>query len=172
MTDTRWDRAAAEHRAALRHFSERAGSLDPALWTEPRAEGKWSPAQIAEHLVLGYEALLRELAGEGAMRMPLPLWRSTLLRWVLLPHILYHRTLPLRARSPREMRPSDSPADRGEALRRLAEVTERFERALETAYRAGGGGITHPYFGRVRPVRGLRFLAVHVEHHTRQLPGG
>jgi hypothetical protein len=170
--DPRWDEVVDEHRAALAAFLDAAESLTEAAWREPWAPGKWTRAQIAEHLALAYEAALRELATGETMRVRMPAWRRNLLRWVLLPHILFHRSFPLRAVSPREIRPQEPARSRPEELRRLRELGERFERELDAGRRAGGGGISHPYFGRVGPVRGMRFMAVHIEHHTRQLAAG
>jgi len=170
--DPRWDEAADEHRTALAAFLDAAESLSDERWSEPWVPGKWTRAQIAEHLALAYEAALRELATGEAMRARVPRWRQTLLRWVVLPHILFHRSFPLRAVSPREIRPPESTRSRREQLRRLRDLGERFEREVDAARRKGGGGISHPYFGRVGPVKGMRFMAVHIEHHTRQVATG
>jgi uncharacterized damage-inducible protein DinB len=167
--DTRWRGAVQEHRAALLRFLETANRLDADAWARPRAPGKWSPAQVAEHLALGYLALLRELTEGVPMRYRAPRWMRAVLRWVLLPHALFHRSLPVRAVAPREMRPSDTHPGRGEVLPRLREAAERFERALDDARGGGETRLTHPYFGTLTPVRMLRFAAVHLEHHRRQL---
>lgn len=167
--ERKWRAAAEEHRAALRAFVETAEAVDEARWTHPLAAGKWSPAQVAEHCALVYEALLRELEGGAPMRMRVtPAWR-TVLRWVLLPHVLFHRSFPVRAVAPREARPPEGHPERGEVLERLRERGERFERELDAARRGGGGRLTHPYFGTLPPTPALRFAAVHLEHHRRQL---
>ncbi|HSU14707.1 DinB family protein [Longimicrobium sp.] len=170
--DPRWDEAVDEHRAALAAFLNAAEAATDEAWSAPWAPGKWTRAQIAEHLALAYEAALHEIRTGEAMRPRLPPWRQKLLRWVLLPHILFHRTFPLRAVSPREIRPPEATRPRREQLRRLRELGERFEVELDVARRGGGGGISHPYFGRVGPVKGMRFVAVHIEHHTRQIAKG
>lgn len=167
--DPRWEAAADEHRIALATFLEAAERVPDDAWAQPRAPEKWSPAQVAEHMSLVYEALLRELAGEGAMAMRLPPLRQKVLRWVLLPHILFHRSFPLRARAPRETRPGDAHPDRATVLARLRDGAERFEHDLNRARGNGGVHLTHPYFGCVEPVKTLRFCAVHLEHHRRQL---
>ncbi|HYW07638.1 MAG TPA: DinB family protein [Longimicrobium sp.] len=86
-----------------------------------------------------------------------------------LPHILFHRSLPLRAPAPRETRPKEARAPRAEALAALRHLGEEFERELDSARRAGSPGITHPYFGRVEPIKALRFVGIHMEHHRRQV---
>ncbi len=165
-----WKRAVEEHRDAVRRFVATAEGLGADAWVRPRAPGKWSPAQTAEHLVLAYEAVLRELAGGGGVRPRVTGWRQRVLRWVLLPHILFHRSFPLRAVSPREIRPPEVHSDRGALLARMRELAARTERELDTA-RATGARATHPYFGALPAVPALRFMAVHVEHHLRQISG-
>jgi hypothetical protein len=88
----------------------------------------------------------------------------------VLPHILFHRKFPVRASAPREIRPADDIPPRDAILRRLRTRAEEFEDELDRTRRAGGGHLTHPYFGRVGPIKVLRFCAVHTEHHQRQLP--
>ncbi|HEX2190762.1 MAG TPA: DinB family protein, partial [Longimicrobiaceae bacterium] len=130
----------------MRRFTAAAEGLDEAAWTRPRAPGQWSPAQVAEHLALSYEALLRELGGGPGLRPRVAGLRQRLLRWVLLPHVLFHRTLPVRVRAPRELRPADTPPDRAAVLSRMRAAAERLERGLD-AGRATGARVTHPYFG-------------------------
>ena len=168
--DARWRRALEEHRAALRSLVAGIESAGERLWAEPRADGAWTPAQLAEHLALTYEVAIREMREGTALRLRTGRAMRTLLRWVLLPHILFHRTLPVRARSPREARPeSATPISRGEIVFRLRERAEEFERAVVRAHETRTGGLTHPYFGWLPPLRALRFVTVHLEHHTRQL---
>ena len=166
--DARWRRAVEEHRDAVRRFVATAEGLGADAWTRPRASGKWSPAQTAEHLVLAYEAALRELSGAPGIRPLVTGLRRVVLRRVLLPHILFHRSFPLRAASPREIRPPAVHADRAAVLARMRELAVQAERELEAA-RSTGARVTHPYFGPLDALTSLRFLAVHLEHHLRQL---
>jgi len=170
--DTRWDEAVDEHRTALAAFLDSAELLREDAWSQPWGPGKWTRAQIAEHLALSYEAGIREVTSGEAMTVRVPPFRLKLLRLVLLPHILFHRSIPLRARSPRELRPGEVTTPRPELLRRLRALAERFENEMERAYHSGGGGLTHPYFGKLDAVKGMRFMAIHVEHHTRQIARG
>lgn len=167
--DPRWDEAVDEHRAALAAFLDVAEQLGDEAWDAPWAPGKWTRAQIAEHLALAYQALLHELATGEGMRPRLPPFRQKLLRWIVLPHVLFHRSFPVRVASPRETRPPEVTMPRPQLLARLRDLGERFEHELDLARRAGGGSLTHPYFGRVGPVKAMRFIAVHIEHHTRQV---
>jgi DinB superfamily len=169
--DSRWQAALDEHRVALAAFHDAAERVPASAWQTPRAPGKWSPAQIAEHLALAYEAMLGELRGGPAMKPRAKPWQQTVFRWVVLPHVLFHRSIP-RASSPREMRPPETGPDRAAVLHRLAQRADEMERELDRARRAGGGYLTHPYFGPVPPLKLLRFAGVHLDHHRKQLGVG
>ena len=167
--ESRWRAALAEHRASIESYAAAVRSLDDAAWTRPWAEGKWTPAQVTEHLTLGYRAFLREVRGEGGMKMKVFGLRLRLLRWFLLPHILFHRSFPAGAVSPREIRPVEGSPDRDAALAELLATAAEAEREIEAARDRPGAVLTHPYFGGIPLARGLKFAAVHVEHHTRQV---
>jgi len=167
--DPRWDEAVEEHRAALAAFLDVAEQLKEDAWGSPWGPGKWTRAQVAEHLALTYEIAIRELTTGEGLRVRVTGVRQRLLRWILMPHILFHRSLPVRVTAPREARPPEVTAPRGAILRRLRELGVRWEMEMERAIGAGGGGLTHPYFGTIPPVKAMRFMAVHIEHHTRQV---
>jgi hypothetical protein len=167
--DPRWDDAVEEHRAALAAFLDVAELLAEDAWNAPWAPGKWTRAQIAEHLSLIYEIAIQELATGQGLRVRVTGLRQRLLRWIVMPHILFHRSLPIRMVAPREVRPPEATAPRAVVLRRLRELGVRWEREMERAMDAGGGGLTHPYFGTIPPVKATRLMAVHIEHHTRQI---
>ena len=89
----------------------------------------------------------------------------------MLPHMLFHRTFPRGARAPREVRPEDAPAPPARAGAGGAALcwASEFEREAARARAGGRKHVTHPYFGQIDLRRGMRFAAVHIEHHTRQL---
>lgn len=163
-----WTRAQRDHREALGALLDTIASVEPDAWRRPLASGKWSPAQIAEHLALVYEKGSGDLTGVGAVQPRVPLWQQRLLRWFLLPHILFHESVPLRASSPREVRPSERGLPQRGAADRLIALAGRFEADLEEASRLGRS-LRHPYFGPISPLQALRFCAVHLEHHRRQM---
>lgn len=169
--DARWHAAVEEHQVALAAYLEAAGRLSDAAWNSPWTAGKWTPAQITEHLVMTYRAFIGEVTGGPAMKLKLTPFRRRLLRTLMLPHMLFHRTFPRRAPAPREVRPpEDTPLPaREQALERMRELGERFEREASRARASGFTHVTHPYFGQIDLRRGMRLCAVHIEHHTRQL---
>ncbi len=169
LRDTRWDAAVEEHHESLAAYLEAAGKLTEEAWTRPWSPGKWTPAEITEHLALLYEALLRELrTGEG-IRIRVHGWRQKMLRTIVLPHILFHRSIPLRVRGPREVCPGAPRAPREALLHVLRELGERCEAELDRARLAGAGHLTHPFFGRLEPVKAMRFIAAHMDHHRAQV---
>ena len=161
----RWERAVREHRAALSAFLRTAAGVPVEAWERPLGEGKWTPAEVTEHLALSYDAVLRERSGGGAMAPRVSSARQTVLRWLLLPHMLFHRTMP-RVRAPREVRPAPTGLGREEALERLRRAGEQAEEAYRTAPDAR---LTHPYFGSLDRSRGFRLIALHIDHHQGQL---
>lgn len=161
--------ALAEHRAALDAYAARAGRVPPEDWERPCTPGKWSPAEITEHLRLALEKLREELEGKPAMRIVLPAWKTFLLRRTILRRILRTRRFPRNAPAPREIRPASPGLPRDTALKRLVDEADRFE----TASRAGtarGRRLTHPYFGTIPLARFHRLLATHARHHGEQIP--
>ncbi|HET7275797.1 MAG TPA: DinB family protein [Longimicrobiaceae bacterium] len=171
--DAAWIRGVGEHREALAAYLDAAGAIRESGWSRPVADGKWSPAQITEHLTLAYQAIQQELAGGPPMALRVTGWRQTAFRQFLLPHILFHRRIPIRARSPRELRPAetDSLAPRDAALERLRVLGTSTEQEVQRAGDNPDRCITHPYFGAIPLLRALRLCAVHVDHHRRQLDG-
>src|SRR5680860_1007207 len=151
VPDASWARALQEHREALATFLESAASVDMPRWMRPVAPDKWTPGQITEHLSLAYEAVLTELAGGPSLAPRVTGWRRRILRTLIFPHILFHRSFPLRAISPREIRPPapESLQGRDGALHRLRELGTAVERDIEAARTMGTTSLTHPYFGDI-----------------------
>ncbi|MGH7662686.1 MAG: DinB family protein [Gemmatimonadaceae bacterium] len=164
-----WEVARGSHAAAVSEFVSAATALPENAWHAPRAEGKWSPAQITEHLSLAFAAALSELDGGRGVRMRGSRLRRLLLRRLLLPRLLTGATFPAGVRSPSEARPGDVTASRREGLDRMTLLARRFE---EQASRSSGRDamrVTHPYFGALPALQGLRFSAAHIRHHKAQL---
>lgn len=169
QSERRLEKALDEHRAALQRFVSLVTELGDERWSRPWAEGKWTVAEVTEHLVLFYEAALRDLEGGAGVRLMVGGPMSHLLRWFILPHILFHRSLPRRVRAPREVRPTGRGLSRQAMLEALSEGARRFEEAVPPAQRDPRRTLSHPYFGRIRPLHFLRIASLHLDHHRRQL---
>jgi DinB superfamily len=164
-------RAAGDHRRAVGECAATIRAIPLGQWTVARAEGKWTPAQIAEHLRIAYEPVLSELAGGNGFAVRLPAWRRRVLRWTVLPFILRGR-FPKGAPAPREVRPEGFSASPEEAGRRLTERSEEFLARLAEAAGKGSVRLTHPYFGKLSGLEVVTLLSSHARHHRKQLPAG
>ena len=70
----------ADHRAAVREYTDRAKAVSSSQWFTPRAEGKWTPAEETRHLILAYEALARDLLEGKTLRLRGTPWKRRLWR--------------------------------------------------------------------------------------------
>jgi DinB family protein len=169
MDDTRWHQASCDHDAAVESFVAACAAIPAERWELPRAEGKWSPAQIAEHLRLTYATLRGELAGRGGFRVRVSRWRRLVLRLTVLRKILRQRAFPAGAPATREVRPGAGPFDRDATLAALRDEAAGLERELAAGRGLAATSVTHPFFGRLTPVQGLELCVAHTCHHRSHL---
>jgi hypothetical protein len=168
----RLESASRAHRESVGACSATIRAVPLAQWTSARAPGKWTAAEIAEHLRIAYDPLLSELAGEAGFAMRLPWWKRRLVRWRFLPAILEGR-FPKGAPAPKEIRPSGHSATPEEAAGRLTRAADEFLSRIARAEtgRARRVRLTHPYFGGLTIPQTLRLLTSHARHHQAQFPG-
>ena len=162
----------ADNRAAIDEFIAAARALDASRWAAPRADGAWSPAQIAEHLAIVYE--YNRTVATGDAPSPIP-W---LLRPVLQPvarHFIVDSTLKAgrftrKGRAPGFFRPSADPPPPATVLARLAAAVGAFEAALRSRHPESRQTLAHPIFGTLPTADWIRLQAIHARHHRAQLP--
>ncbi len=164
------EEALSEHRSSVEIFLAVAEAVPESEWARPVAPGKWSPGQISEHLALSLEAVAREIRGEAPMRSRLSWWKRFWARRRYLPGMLEKKRFPSGARAPRETRPADSAAPRGEALARLRAANDGIERIYAGDPGAAGRRLRHPYFGALRAPDFFGVISLHARHHAGQLP--
>jgi len=90
--------------------------------------------------------------------------RATVLRW-----IFSKRALPRGAKSLNEVKPErvvDSPP---EAMVRMNRLAQEFENQVAEQHADPQSKLTHHIFGEIDPLRAIDFLAIHIEHHHRQI---
>jgi len=157
----------ADHDAAATEFLELAASVSPDDWHVPRAPGKWTPAQETKHLILGYEAFVRDLRGEGRLRVRGRWWQRRLWRWVVLTRIFARGEMVRTAPAPREVRPAERPGDKEALLADFRRAVSTFRTTIvETQRTSPRRCVTHPYFDALTLSQLLRLCAIHTRHHA------
>src|SRR5215212_598738 len=101
-----WSEVRELHERAAGAAVAAAQRIPPERWAVPIAEGKWTPAEIVEHLTLTYDVFLKQLRGDGGMKIRTAMWMRLVLRAFMMPGILRGKGFPKGARAPREVRPS------------------------------------------------------------------
>jgi hypothetical protein len=160
-----------DHRAAVDAFLAAARGIPPSRWAQPRAPGKWSPAQVTEHVTRAYEVNRGVLHGSWPGRSA-PRFLRPVIRTMLLNTVLRRGRFGKGGKSPGPFRPGDAPAAQEPLTARLQAAAERFETELAARVRSGESAVEHPFFGRLRLVDYLRLNEIHTNHHRGQLSGG
>jgi hypothetical protein len=170
--DPKLRHAIALHEGAVAQFAEaaRAVARRGAVWDSPRAEGKWSPAQITLHIIMAFDAVAGELDGGPGMQLRTRPWMHILLRHTVVRRMLRGGRLPTGARAPRETRPPVPMEDAETLIARFEDAAASLNRRLIAAAAAAPGRrLSHPYFGQMPLHEITTVSARHVEHHLRQL---
>lgn len=168
MTD--WPRLFDDHDASVQAFVTCAARIPRDRWNAPRAPGKWSPAQEAEHLRLAY-ILFAKAFRDGYRARPMVSRRSaTFLRWSVIPAMRMLGWFPSGARSPHDARPAPSPGRQDLLIAQLKTEATAFENVVRTLVhedpdRAG----YHPYFGDIRLRDIVTLASGHTRHHLAHL---
>jgi uncharacterized damage-inducible protein DinB len=158
------------HRSAVGRFLGALEAVPDARWTEPAAPGKWSAPQIAEHLSLTYDGIIAELRGGPGIRVRVKGLKRIMIRLLVMPAFLREGKIPPGVQTPREAAPGPGDPDRGAVQARFTALAEEFERVMAAKMAEGRGRVTHPFFGSLSLAQGLRFIEVHIRHHTKQVP--
>ena len=160
----------AANRAAVDELlatAERAG----AQWTTPRTPGKWSPAQVVEHVARSLEEAGNVVAGKPSKLPSLPGFIRPLAGWFLR-RVVRTGNFP-KAKTNRAMNPTGStsgvPATPADARARLDSAFATFERECKARV-AAGRPVESPAFGVVSVEEYARFTELHTRHHTKQIP--
>jgi DinB superfamily len=165
----KWDEAIARHDAAATAFRDTASLIRSDSWFVPLAEGKWSPAQVAEHLSQTYRVVICELRGEKGIRIRSPWFLRQVLRQTVLRSIYRKRKLPKGARAPSEIAPKVVDETKQQAVEKFIQLAREFKAAARAAEPVEGRKLTHHIFGEIDVLPGIDFIAIHIEHHHRQI---
>ena len=158
---------AAQQRAADA-FAAAARAVPDATWNVPRAPGKWSPAQVTDHV--GVATKIGRGAVTGTVNMgSLPRFLRPIAGALFFKPVL-RRGFPKKSMGPAIMAPAHEPMDRETLIARLQEEVGGAARdALEMAAN-GATHFDHTFFGKVSLADYIMFNALHLDHHREQLP--
>jgi hypothetical protein len=159
--------AITANRDAAKRFLATARGVAKEKWAQPVAPGKWSPAQIADHVAVTMEVSLKAIKGDTSM--------GSIPRFVrFIPRVFgFNATIkkgkfPEKQRGPAIFAPSSGHPTYEASSERL----ERALVALETHARqlaaANTHSFEHSFFGRVGVADYIRFGALHLVHHEKQ----
>ena len=164
-----WSDALARHAASAAAYRETADAISSASWSVPLGEGKWSPAQVTEHLNRTYKVVIGELSGEKGIRIRTPWLLRQVLRQTVLRSIYRKRQLPKGARAPSEVIPKEVDGSQSELIERFRSLATQFEQVAQSNVGKEGRKLTHHIFGEIDALRGIDFVTIHIEHHHRQI---
>ena len=156
--------ALAESKAALEQLIA-AGERSATNWTTPRAQGKWSPSQVVEHVARALEESGKNINGEPNAFPKLPGIVRPVVRGLFFNRVLKKNTF-VSGRTNRAMNPIAGPTTPAEGRARLQEAHASFERAC----RQSSPRFNHQIFGDIATADYARFQALHTLHHRKQMP--
>ena len=159
----------ALHEKALAEFLASAEALRSDDWSHATHPGKWSPAEIVEHVRLSFVTLRESVQGGPEMHAVLTGWKAAIARWFVMPKILRTGRFPKGARAPREVRPKNPSASREEGVAGVRAAARELEAALRSDPDLGSHRVVHPYFGSIPLTTSVHLLAQHIRHHRNQL---
>jgi DinB superfamily len=139
-----------------------------AAWLRPRAPGKWSPAQVTEHVAIAYEVAHAVVAGTYTGRTA-PRIIRLVIRAIGFNPILRKGRFPIGTKAPSIFQPGETPGSVSDVTARLEKAAGGFVSAVEAAARRGQPVVDHPFFGRVSLSDYSRLQALHTRHHRDQL---
>jgi hypothetical protein len=171
MSAEKWQALLDDHAASVREFSSKAQRAADSRWLVPRAEGKWTPAQETRHLILTYDAFLRDARGQGTLRLRGNATRRFFWRLFGLNWILHRKRIPVAVRAPREIRADEEFTPASDLIPQFEARSREFTAVIgNLQLNEPARTFTHPLFGQMSIEQTLRALTVHNRHHAAFLP--
>mgnify|MGYP001482836246 FL=1 len=156
------------NRQSTANFAAAARSVAPARWSQPVAPGKWTPAQIVEHVAISYEVAARALAGDSSMGSA-PRFLRPIIRALGFNGVLRKGAFPTKQKGPRVFAPSAAPPVLEGGITRLEQAVATFEAKAREMEHGGTHEFEHTFFGRLAVADYVRFSELHTKHHQQQL---
>jgi hypothetical protein len=139
-----------------------------AVWTVPRAPGKWSPSQVVEHVARIMEESAKVASGMPSKFPTIPFFVRPIARALVFKRIL-RRNAFLKMKTGEGFDPPAGSATPAQARIRLEAALTEFERAC-LARADSGQKVASTIFGPVAVSDFARFQELHVRHHRLQMP--
>ena len=166
MSDT--DLALAGVRGAIADLVAAADHAG-AVWTTPRAPGKWSPSQVVEHVARIMEESANVAAGRPSKFPTISFLLRPIVRLLVFKRTLWRKAFPKMKAIDAFVPAAGSPTP-AEGRVRLQGALTSFEQACR-ARAASGQDVESTIFGAVPVADFARFQELHVRHHVQQMPG-
>ena len=164
------DAAIAAQRRAADAYKAAALAVNESVWNTPRAPGKWSPAQVTDHVGLSTKVARDFMAGKPGMGN-LPFFLRPVLSTFFLRPVLKKGAFPKTGRGPSIFAPAHSPMPREQLCARIDSEIAAIEADARAMVNSGKAEFTHGFFGRMAVADYVTFNALHFDHHREQLPG-
>ncbi len=159
----------AAQQTAADAFKAAALSVPDDLWNVPRAPGKWSPAQLTDHVGVATRVARGAMSGKAQFGA-IPKFLRWLPRKFYLDKVLRAGALPAKSGGPPAFAPAHQPMPRPDLFAQLdSEIAGLAQLARELA-KAGQVTFEHGFFGTLSIADYVRFNALHLDHHRAQLP--
>ena len=165
------EKVIAENRKATEHFLATARSVAKEKWEQPVAAGKWSPAQIVDHIAVTTEVALKAINGDPSMGS-IPKFLRFIPRKLGFDPTIKKGRFPEKQRGPAIFAPSAGHPTYEASVAKLERAMVALESHVRNLMAQNKHSFEHTFFGRVSIPDYIRFGTLHTEHHQRQLPNG
>ena len=159
----------AENQKAVAQFLATARNVPPEKWEQPVAAGKWTPAQIVDHIAVTTEVALKAINGDPAMGS-IPKFLRFIPRKLGFDPTIKKGRFPEKQRGPAVFAPSTANPSYEASVEKLNRALAALETHVRGVMAKGQHSFEHSFFGRVSIPDYIRFGTLHVQHHERQLP--
>jgi hypothetical protein len=139
-----------------------------AVWTVPRAPGKWSPSQVIEHVARIMEESANVASGAPSKFPTVPVFIRPIVRFLIFKRIIRRKAF-LKMKTGEGFDPPLRPSTAAQARVRLEAALARFDQACR-ARADSGQTVSSTIFGSVPVPDFVRFQELHVNHHLQQMP--
>ena len=136
-------------------------------WTTPLAPGKWSPAQLVEHVARTLDEGAKLVAGDPSIFPTIPSFLRPLVRGMFFNRVIKKDAFP-NAKTLKALNPEHGAETPDAARTRLEASLATFQDACR-GRAASGQPVNHPVFGAVSVEAYARFMELHTIHHRGQL---